>query len=613
VTDISTYALAIILGVGIFGGLLGGLRFLYTRRVRSAARAIHKLELREHEFQGAEGEETELPEEDDLIKGPALYGIPYLAWILTSLLIPAAFAIIFLVNLVGPYPVPQVGTQAWLVYRAPSTFVYDGRVIVKDQVLIAKHERVEEADARLVKEALRQKHQVNRGEAWGTLLLLTIFSTILLYHINILYPSSTEKNRNLILIYLVLLVVLATAKISSFYGLFSPYLIPVPWAGMLIAIFINRRIVPLTMLITVIFVSVASGFDSQVFLTLLAGGLLPGAWVRKARKRSQVMLEALVLGVVMASVSMCFSLVAGRSPSILSPETVASFTNGLISALMVLVFLPFLEMLLDLASPFRLMELLDLNTPLLKEFFFKAPGTYQHTMVVANIAEAVANEIGANGLLVRVGAYYHDIGKMFHPEYFIENQPEGNNPHDRLGPVASAAAVRSHVILGVKLARQIGLPRMVIDFIPEHHGTATIDYFYYKSKQLESEIKSEKLFKYPGPRPQSRETAILMIVDSVEAAFRVVQSRDQETIRELVRKIANRKMEQGELDRSGLTIGELKKVIDTLTHVLKSSAHPRVKYPEEEKPEDKKPEDKKPHESEQTPPKKTSSVRFFSR
>ncbi len=291
----------------------------------------------------------------------------------------------------------------------------------------------------------------------------------------------------------------------------------------------------------------------------------------------------------------------------MSPEIVASFFNGLISALMVLVFLPFLEMLLDLASPFRLMELLDLNTPLLKEFFFKAPGTYQHTMVVANIAEAVANEIGANGLLVRVGAYYHDIGKMFHPEYFIENQGEGNNPHDQLGPVASAAAVRSHVILGVKLARQIGLPRIVLDFIPEHHGTATIDYFYYKSKQLESEIKSEKLFKYPGPRPQSKETAILMIVDSVEAAFRVVQSRDQETIRELVRKIANRKMEQGELDRSGLTIGELKKLIDTLTHILKSSAHPRVKYPGNEQIQETK------NEPEQSEQKKTGSVRLFSR
>jgi len=608
VTDISTYALAIILGVGIFGALLGGLRFLYARRVRSAARAIRKLEVREPDFQRVEGgDEADFPEEEDLIRGPALYGIPYLAWILTSVLIPAAFGIMFLQNLVGPYPVPTVGEETWFVYRAPSRFVFEGRTFAKDAVLIARHKPVEQADVRLVQAALRHKHRVDRGEAWGTLLLLAIFCTILLYHINILYPSSTEKNRNLILIYLVLLVVLWTAKIASFYGLFSPYLIPVPWAGMLIAIFINRRIVPLTMLITVIFVAIATGFDYQVFLTLLAGGLLPGAWVRKARKRSQVMLEAMVLGIVMVSVSICFSLVAGRPVSVLSPEIVASFFNGLISALMVLVFLPFIELLLDLASPFRLMELLDLNTPLLKEFFFKAPGTYQHTMVVANIAEAVANEIGANGLLVRVGAYYHDIGKIFHPEYFIENQSEGNNPHDRLGPVASAAAVRSHVILGVKLARQIGLPRIVIDFIPEHHGTATIDYFYYKSKQLESEIKSEKLFKYPGPRPQSRETAILMIVDSVEAAFRVVQSRDQETIRDLVRKIANRKMEQGELDRSGLTIGELKKVIDTLTHILKSSAHPRVKYPGNEQIEEKKPQ---PEESE---PKKTGSVRFFSR
>ncbi len=230
-TDISTYALAIILGVGIFGALLGGLRFLYARRVRSAARAIRKLEIREPDFQRVEGEDAELSEEEDLIRGPALYGIPYLAWILTSVLIPAAFAIMFLENLVGPYPVPSAGQETWYAYRAPSRFVTEGRTVLKDELLIGKHKRVGEADVRLVKEALRHKHQVDRGEAWGTLLLLTIFCTILLYHINILYPSSTEKNRNLILIYLVLLVVLGTAKIASFYGLFSPYLIPGPVGG----------------------------------------------------------------------------------------------------------------------------------------------------------------------------------------------------------------------------------------------------------------------------------------------------------------------------------------------------------------------------------------------
>ena len=577
-TDVSSYALATIIAVGIFGLLLAIVRYFHARRLRRATRIVRRFDEKgDPDFSREESREIE-PETSDLYKPPALYGIPYLAWILTSLVIPAVFLILFFENLVPPYRVPAVGSQTWFAYHAPSTFEVDGVTYHRRQTLLQRGKVVTVEDQKVIARALKERRHVDRLEAWGSVLLLAVFCTILLYHINILYPTSTEKNRNLILIYICCLVVLATAKIALFYEFFSPFLIPIPWAGMIIAIFINRRIVPLTMLITLLFVSIASDFDFHLFLVLLAGGLLPGAWVRRARKRSEVMLESVVLGSVMVLVSLSYSMLTSQQFPVTSPSVGAAFLNGIISGLMALLLLPFFEMMLDLASPFRLMELLDLNTPVLKEFFFKAPGTYQHTMAVANIAESVANEIGANGLLTRVGAYYHDIGKMFHPEYFIENQT-GRNPHDDLGPVASAAAVRSHVILGVRLARQIGLPKAVIDFIPEHHGTSTIDYFYYKSKQLDSEMKSEKIFKYPGPKPQSKETAVVMLVDSVEAAFRVVQSRDEETIRELVNKVAGRKLEQGELDRSGLTIGELKKITATLTHILKSSAHQRVSYP----------------------------------
>jgi putative nucleotidyltransferase with HDIG domain len=581
VTDVSSYALATVIAVGVFGALLGILRYFHARRLRSAAGVVRRFDEKgKRDFQQTNGKDIER-EGDELYKPPALYGIPYLAWILTSLIIPAVFLILFFENIASPYPVPAVGSQTWFAYRAPTAFKLGGVAYQRHQVLLERGKTVTPEHQETIRQALAARRHVDRFQVWGTVLLLIVFCTILLYHINILYPTSTEKNRNLILIYTVCLVVVATAKIALFYELFSPFLIPIPWAGMIIAIFINRRIVPLTMLMTLIFVSMASDFNFHLFLVLLAGGLLPGAWVRRARKRSEVMFEAVVLGSVMVVVSVAYSMLTSQYLQIVSPSIIASFLNGIISGLMALMVLPFFELMLDLASPFRLMELLDLNTPLLKEFFFKAPGTYQHSMAVANIAEAVANEIGASGLLVRVGAYYHDIGKMFHAEYFIENQLGGKNPHDELGPVASAAAVRSHVILGVRLARQIGLPKSVIDFIPEHHGTSTIDYFYYKSKQLDSEMKSEKVFKYPGPKPQSKETAIVMLVDSVEAAFRVVQSRDEETIRDLVNKVAMRKMEQGELDRSGLTIGELKKITDILTHILKSNAHQRVAYPDQ--------------------------------
>ncbi len=578
--QISAYLLAILVGTVLFGVVLGLLHFFHMRKLRSAAGVIETLERRA--AKELVRTEKELREEEVLTARSALYGIPYLAWAVTSLVIPAVFLILFFQNLVAPYNVPAVGSDAWFAYRAPTDFSFEGHDYVQSELLVRRGSRITEKDQDLIRGALSHRGHVRPTRAIGTAILLTVFCFVLLYHINILYPTSTEKNRNLILIYLIIVILLACAKVSLFYDLYSAYLIPIPWAGMVITIFINRRVVPLIMLVTLIFVSVASNFNFGLFLVLLAGGLLSGSRVRQARRRSQVILASFAVGIVMVLILLAHSMILPGPELPSSSDLIASFMNGIVSGLLVLISLPFLELIFDLASPFRLMELLDLNTPLLKEFFFKAPGTYQHTMVVANLAETVANEIGANGLLVRVGTYYHDIGKMFNPQFFIENQSPGHNPHDNLGPVASAAVVRSHVILGVRLARQVGLPRTVVDFIPEHHGTSTIDYFYYKSKRLESEMKSERIFKYPGPKPQSKETAILMIVDSVEAAFRVAQDHSEEAIRELIRKIANSKLERGELDRSGLTIGEFKKIIDILTHILKSSSHQRIAYPTEE-------------------------------
>jgi len=582
-TEIYSYSVAILVGVGVFGAFLGLMRLGHTRRLRSAQGVIRSLErtaLRDLEKKDLP--EKVLREGEVSAARPSLFGIPYMAWISTSLFIPSAFLIFFFANLVHPYAPPGAGTEAWITYRAPAAFQAQGRSFVRHEVLVPKGKLVTESDRRLVEEAVRNRARVSPGQILGTFLIVSVFIFILLYHINILYPTGTEKNKNLILIYMMILSVLACAKIALFYELFSPYLIPLPWAGMVITVLVNRRIVPLTMFITLIFVSLLAPFDFGLFLVLLAGGLVSGSWVRKARKRNDLMFASLLVGLVMALVFLCESLLNNHQLSLVLPEAVASLSNGLVAGLLTLISLPAFERLFDFASPFRLIELLDLNSPVLSELFLKAPGTYQHSMAVATISENVANEIGANGLLVRVGAYHHDIGKMFNPQFFIENQVGGEDQHDELGPVASAAVIRSHVILGVRLARKIGLPGPVEAFIPEHHGTSTIQYFYHKSKQQESQIKSERVFKYSGPKPQSKETGIVMIVDSCEAACRVLESRDKAAIRKLVSRIAYGKAEQGELDESGLTIGELKKIIDVLTNTLKSTVYRRIAYPSDE-------------------------------
>jgi len=583
-TGIYTYSVAILLGVAAFGAILGLMRLLHNRRLQSAQGVIQRLENTALRDLGEQAlPDKELREEELVPARPSLFGIPYVAWISTSLFIPGAFLIIFFANLVYPYDPPDTGSEAWIAYRAPAAFQAQGRSLVRHELLIPKGKRITESDRLLVEEALRNRFNVPSGEVLGTLLILSVFIFILLYHINILYPTGTEKNKNLILIYLTILIVLVCAKLSLFYGIFSPYLIPLPWAGMVITVFVNRRLVPLTMLITLIFVFLQAPFDFGLFLVLLSGGLVSGSWVRQARRRDELMFASLLVGLVMGGVFLCQSILNGHQLSFVLPDAVASLSNGVVAGFLTLITLPAFERLFDFASPFRLMELLDLNTPVLSELFLKAPGTYQHTMAVASIAGRVANEIGANGLLVRVGTYYHDIGKMFNPQYFVENQVGEEDQHDELGPVASAAVIRSHVTLGIRLARRIGLPGPVEDFIPEHHGTSTIEFFYHKSKQQESQIKSERVFKYSGPKPQSKETAVLMIVDSCEAACRVLKSRDEEEVRKLVNRIAYGKLEQREFDESGLTIGELQQIIDLLTDILQSAGHQRIAYPSDKK------------------------------
>ncbi len=583
-TGIYTYSVAILLGVAAFGAILGLMRLLHNRRLQSAQGVIQRLENTALRDLGEQAlPDKELREEELVPARPSLFGIPYVAWISTSLFIPGAFLIIFFANLVYPYDPPDSGSEAWIAYRAPAAFQAQGRSLVRHELLIPKGKRITESDRLLVEEALRNRFNVPSGEVLGTLLILSVFIFILLYHINILYPTGTEKNKNLILIYLTILIVLVCAKLSLFYGIFSPYLIPLPWAGMVITVFVNRRLVPLTMLITLIFVFLQAPFDFGLFLVLLSGGLVSGSWVRQARRRDELMFASLLVGLVMGGVFLCQSILNGHQLSFVLPDAVASLSNGVVAGFLTLITLPAFERLFDFASPFRLMELLDLNTPVLSELFLKAPGTYQHTMAVASIAGRVANEIGANGLLVRVGTYYHDIGKMFNPQYFVENQVGEEDQHDELGPVASAAVIRSHVTLGIRLARRIGLPGPVEDFIPEHHGTCTIEFFYHKSKQQESQIKSERVFKYSGPKPQSKETAVLMIVDSCEAACRVLKSRDEEEVRKLVNRIAYGKLEQREFDESGLTIGELQQIIDLLTDILQSAGHQRIAYPSDKK------------------------------
>lgn len=210
----------------------------------------------------------------------------------------------------------------------------------------------------------------------------------------------------------------------------------------------------------------------------------------------------------------------------------------------------------------------------------EAPGTYAHTINVANLAEAAAAEIGANGLLCRVGVLYHDVGKMLKPHYFVENQPDARNPHDKLKPETSAAIVREHVTEGVRLAEEAGVPDIVKQFILEHHGTQRIGFFWQKAREESGEEVDVTRFSYPGPRPQSRETAIVMLADSCESAARAMRDPTPERVRHLIDTVVGNKVADGQLDEAPLTLGEIARVKDQFVKILGGVVHRRIEYPE---------------------------------
>jgi cyclic-di-AMP phosphodiesterase PgpH len=255
-------------------------------------------------------------------------------------------------------------------------------------------------------------------------------------------------------------------------------------------------------------------------------------------------------------------------------------TNAIVASLLAIGFVPLLEAFTRVTTDQTLLELSDTNRPLLRRLQREANGTFHHTINVANLAEAACHAIGANALLARVGAYHHDIGKLVKPQYFVENQPRGRNPHDKLKPTMSAAIIRSHVTDGLRLAEEARLPSAVRAFIAEHHGTLRISFFFDRAREADPDAQLNPAdFTYPGPKPQSKETAIVMLADSVESASRVLQDPSASRIRELVDRIVAGKIGAGQLDQSPLTLREIEMVKDQLVSVLAGMHHHRIDYP----------------------------------
>ena len=454
--------------------------------------------------------------------------------------------------------------------------------------IVAPHEVVtNEAHERLV--ALHQE-LLRRGAATtysirgvvGPLLrdtlLLSIFWVLLVFYRRETYTDL----RQVALIGGLFAILLLQAGIVARSYPEHPTIIFMPFVAMMMTVLFNGRVSMIAAMILAVVIGLQPVFhDVPALFLCLIGGVTAALSVRALRSRSNFYAPVLIIAAGYLTGALALGLSGGWPIAEIGLRGLLGALNGLVSAGLTFFLLPVAESVTHITTDLTLLELSDPSRPLLRRLSLEAPGTYAHSVAMANLVEAACNRIGANGLLGRVGCYYHDIGKVKNPLYFVENQIPGNNPHDRLKPVQSAQIIKAHVIDGLALAAEAQLPDSVAAFIPEHHGTSEITYFLDKAKKIDGgQARNPDDFVYPGPKPRSMETAIAMIADSVEAALRVLEDLTPQKIEEAIDHIVKTKVNAGQLDEAPLTLRQIEQVKAAFLLVLSGMYHNRIDYPE---------------------------------
>jgi len=408
-------------------------------------------------------------------------------------------------------------------------------------------------------------------------LLLAIFGiAIVLFR-----PALYDSLESLALLGGVFLVVIAAAAAVAHVAPERPELVPVAFAAVIVSIVFDPRISLIAAMILAALIGGQGVYrgTNALFLALV-GGATAALSARVLLRRTQTYQYVITIAVAYLAAALAIGLSLGWSAADIGRSALFGVANAVLSVAFAVFLIPLAERFTGVTSHLTLIEYSDLNRPLLRRLSTEAPGTYAHTIAMANLVEAACNAIGANGLLGRVGTYYHDIGKLKKPQYFVENQGGGRNPHDKLKPGTSAQIIRAHIREGLELAEEHHLPPVIAAFIPEHHGTAPITYFYEKAKERDGASGLNPAdFAYPGPAPQSAETAIAMLADAVEASVRVLADPTPARIREVIDHVVRQRMDQGQLRDAPLTLRQLETIKDTFARALMAMHHARIEYP----------------------------------
>ncbi len=460
-------------------------------------------------------------------------------------------------------------------------------MVQRGELIISRGKVVNNDDFRIL-ESLKENYEKQFGTPKtfysiliGQGILLSVSMLVLALFLIVYRKDIFANNKKILLILLLIVAMVLTASAVVKYDVNYIMLVPICMVPIMIRAFFDTRLALFVHLITIYTTGflVPNSFQF-VFLQLLAG-IVAIMSVKQMEHRSQFFFTALWIFLMYMATIVGLTLIQGGKILEISPQLVINLAINASLTLFAYPLIFILEKGFGIITDVTLIELSNSNNKLLRELAQKAPGTFQHSLQVANLAEQVMYDIGGNALLVRVGALYHDIGKMDMPQYFIENQVSGFNPHDELTYEESAQIIVNHVIKGIEKAKKQNLPEEIIDFIRTHHGTRRVEYFYIKQRQDNpTEDVDENIFTYPGPKPFSRETAVVMMADSVEAASRSLPRPDEENINRLVETIIDKQLEHGQFSNADITLSDISRAKKILKNKLLNIYHARIAYPE---------------------------------
>jgi len=450
--------------------------------------------------------------------------------------------------------------------------------VKKGQIMVRRGDVVTAEQIHGMEEVGLSKGHISEVRIFGLAIFVLIIMLIIIgYLYKFSYPVY-QNDLHLVLLGLIILVTLLLGKAAHYY---SDFVAPVAAGGLLAAILIDERVGLLVSVVLPLFFGVIAEYNLRAVVTVLMGSMIGVYSVSKMAHGYSLTRTGLCIATVNFLVIGSTGFIEQLNSSQILAQGVLGIVNGIGASVITIGILPYLENVFNITTPLKLLELAHPNHPLLQRLLLDAPGTYYHSVMVGNLAETAAGNIGADPVTVRVGAYYHDIGKIKRPYFFVENQVINENPHAKIAPSLSTLIITSHIKDGVDLCRDYKLPQVIVDIVQQHHGTMLVSYFYKQATENEhGECIVEADFRYEGPRPQSKEAALIMLADACEAAVRSISKPNANRIEATVRKLIRERLHDGQLDECNLTLKDLNIIGDVYIRVLSSMFHKRIEYPE---------------------------------